>query len=72
MYIVIEMQTNGETTAILTNVYNTKDVAYQKFHTILAAAAVSTIDVHTAVIMNEFGTVEDRGTFDHRTEAAGE
>lgn len=68
MYIVIELQTNGTTTATLTNAYTDKNTAYQKYHTILAAASVSPVETHTALIMNEFGIVEARETFTH-TEA---
>lgn len=65
MYIVTELQTNGETTAVLNYTYTDKNVAYQKYHTILAAAAVSSVKIHTALIMNEFGLVEARETFEH-------
>lgn len=69
MFIVIELQTNGTTTATLTNAYTDKNTAYQKYHTILAAAAVSKVETHTALIMNEYGIVEARETFTHETEA---
>lgn len=68
MYIVIEMQTNGQTTAIINNAYTDRNTAYQKFHTVLASAAVSNVEVHTAIIVNEFGVTEDRETFEHRAE----
>lgn len=68
MYIVIEMQTNGQTTAILSNAYTDKNTAYQQYHTILAAAAVSSVEVHTAVILSDEGFIEARESFDHRTE----
>lgn len=66
MFIVIEMQTNGQTTATLTYAFNDRNLAYQKFHTILAAASVSNVEIHTAMIVNEYGITEDRGTFEHR------
>lgn len=68
MYIVIEMQTNGQTTATLTYAFTDRNTAYQKFHTILASASVSNVEVHTAIIVNEFGVTEDRETFEHRAE----
>ena len=67
MYIVAELQTNGETTAVLNDVYTDKGLALQKYHTILASAAVSEVQVHTAMIVNEIGLVEYRETFDRRT-----
>ncbi len=66
MYIVTELQTNGETTAILNYTYTDKNIALQQYHTILASAAVSQVEVHTAMIVNEIGIVEYRETFDRR------
>lgn len=68
MYIVTELQTNGETTAILNYTYTDKNIALQQYHTILAAAAVSQVEVHTAYIVNELGLVEYRESFDRRTD----
>lgn len=68
MYIVIELQTNGTTTASLVDAYTDKNVAYQKYHTILASAAVSKVEIHTAIIMNEYGIVEARESFEHKDE----
>jgi len=66
MYIVTELQTNGEVTAVLNDTFTDRGLALQKYHTILAAAAVSQVEVHTAFIVNEIGTVEYRETFDRR------
>lgn len=68
MYIVTELQTNGEVTAVLNDTYTDKSLALQKYHTILASAAVSQVEVHTAYIVNELGLVEYRESFDRRTD----
>lgn len=68
MYIVTELQTNGETTAVLNYSYTDKNIALQKYYTILAAAAVSTVEVHTALIMNKYGLVEACESFEHTVE----
>lgn len=68
MYIVIEMQTNGETTTTLTYAYVDKNTAYQKYHTILASASVSSVEIHTAIILNEYGYIEARESFEHKEE----
>ena len=68
MYIVTELQTTGEVTAVLNDTYTDKSLALQKYHTILASAAVSQVEVHTAYIVNELGLVEYRESFDHRTD----
>lgn len=68
MYIVIEMQTNGGTTSTITNAYDDESLAFQKYHQILSFAAVSTIDVHTAVILNENGMTVRNESFIHNSE----
>jgi hypothetical protein len=56
MYIVIELQTNGQgTVSTLTYQYSNKNDAESKFHTILASASVGSLPVHTAVIMTNEG-----------------
>lgn len=56
MYIVIELQKNTE--GVVSNIvtsYNTLAEAESKFYSVLAAAAVSTVPVHSAVIVSEEG-----------------
>lgn len=67
MYIVTELQTTGNTTSVLTDVFTDESLANQKYYTILSFAAVSTIDIHSAAILNEYGGVLKNETFDHRT-----
>lgn len=56
MFIVIELQTiNAETVANIVNTYTEKAVAEQKYHTILAAAAVSALPCHAAVMLDKEG-----------------
>lgn len=54
--IVIEIQhyNNGRTDCITTTHANQSE-AEQKYHTILAAAAVSNVDVHSAVMLDDMG-----------------
>ena len=66
MYIVIEMQTNGTTTAILSNAFNDRNLALQKYYMVLAAAAVSQVEVHTAILVDEFGNTHYQDSFDRR------
>lgn len=68
MYIVIEMQTNDGTTSTITNAYDDESLAFQKYHQILSFAAVSTVDVHTAVMMNEYGMMIRNEDFTHNSE----
>lgn len=56
MYIVIELQTNADgTVGNIVLAYSTREEAFQKYHLILAAAAVSGLPVHAAVILNNAG-----------------
>lgn len=69
MYIVVEIQTNPNgTVGNIVNAYATKDLAFQKFHTILAAAAVSSLPVHAAVILDNKGLQIAAQWFEHEVE----
>lgn len=69
VYIVIEMQTdtNNEVGTII-NKYTEHDKAMQKYFQILAAAVVSKVPIHTAVIITETGRVVRSETFSHGAE----
>lgn len=68
-YIVIELQTNAAgQTANLVTAYDNLPQAENKFHTILAAAAVSTVPKHAAVILNEDGLIVKQWCYDHTAE----
>ena len=65
MFIVIEMQTTGGVTSTIATTYENENEAYQKFYQILSFAVVSDVDVHTAVVMNEYGAVLKADTYAH-------
>lgn len=55
-YIVIEIQTNNDgTVGNIVQSYADKNQAESRFHTILAAAAVSTLPVHAAALLTNEG-----------------
>lgn len=56
MYIVIELQKNakGEVANVVTS-FPTLAEAESKYHSILAAAAVSNLPTHSAIIVSEEG-----------------
>lgn len=68
MFIVLEMQKTGDQVATLVNSYAELNKAKQKYHQVLAAAAVSAVPVHTAVILEEFGNVLEYEHFEHEEE----
>ncbi len=59
MFIVIELQTNNDgTTGTIVTTYADKNEAESKYHSILAAAALSDVSAHAAVMLNERGMFE--------------
>lgn len=68
MYIVQEVQTNSENQiSILSYQYETINEADSKFYLILSSAAVSTLPVHSAVLMTNEGVTLAYKFFDRRT-----
>ena len=65
MYKIIELQTTGDTTAHLVSNAVTWEQAQSAYHTILAAAAVSSVPVHAAAILNEEGQVVEHMAYKH-------
>lgn len=66
MYIVIELQKNAE--GVVSNIvtsHNTKEEAESKYYSILAAAAVSNIPVHSAIIVSEDGFPVKNNCYKH-------
>lgn len=67
MYIVIELQTNEETATIV-NAYEDKELAEQRYHSILAAAAVSAVRIHAAVMLSAEGYYIKSEYYTHKVE----
>ena len=70
-YIVVELQTDasGAVGNIIT-AHDTLNEAESHFYSILAAAAVSAIAKHAAVLMTSEGYLVESRCFEHGTEAA--
>lgn len=67
MYKVIELQrVSDETTYHIVQDATTFNEAQSNFHTILAAAAISTVPVHGAIIITDFAEPVEFRYFDHR------
>ena len=65
-YIVVEMQTQADgTVSILTDAFDNLNAAYNKYYTILAYAAISTVPKHSAMILTTNGQVWESKYFDH-------
>jgi hypothetical protein len=55
MYFVIELQTNNGQTAYLVTSHATRAEAESKYHTVLSAAAVSSVEKHAAILVSDEG-----------------
>ena len=64
MYIVMEIQNSG-TVATLVSQYADKNAAEGAFHQILASAAVSSVPVHSAVLMTDKGVWLRSESYEH-------
>lgn len=67
MYLVIEIQTQNGKVSTLTYQYDDLSLAEQKYYLILATAAVSSLDVHAAMITDCRGMVLKNYFYDRRT-----
>lgn len=66
MYIVIELQKNAEgTVSNIVTAHDTLAAAESKFYTILAAAAVNDVPVHSAVLVSEEGFPVNHHCYKH-------
>lgn len=68
MFIVIELQTNDGQTANIVQSKETKAEAMSTYHSILAAAAISAIHCHTAMVIDHEGKVYAREFYTHMPE----
>ena len=54
-YIVIELQTNGDYVANIVTSYDTREQADSAYYSILSAAAVSSVELHSASLLTNEG-----------------
>lgn len=69
MYIVVELQTNdsGELGNLVWS-FDKKEEAESKYYSVLSAAAMSNVPVHSAVVLDEQGSLINSHVFFHKTE----
>lgn len=68
MFAVIEIQKNGATATPITTLFTDKDQAYSKYHQVLAAASVSDVPEHSAILVSEEGSYMLHDKFIHEGE----
>lgn len=64
MLIVMEIQKSTDVSTIVTT-HETRSEAEQKYHTVLAYAAVSNVPVHSAVMISDNGDFIKTESFEH-------
>jgi len=66
MYVVVELQKSNDTTiASLVSTHQTLAEAESKFHQVLSYAAVSTLPLHSCVLLNEDAYVIRTQSYSH-------
>ena len=65
VFIVIEMQSDGETASTLVNSYTNRNEAESKFHQILGSAAISSVPIHSAVMLANNGRLLKSDGYSH-------
>lgn len=69
MIIIQEIQTNGSSTALTPAVtFSDKNQAESRYHSILASAAISEVQIHTVIMYDEHGNVLKRDYYEHGQE----
>lgn len=64
--IIIEIQHYADgTTACISTTHETRPEAEQKYHTVLSFAAVSSVYIHSVVMLDEYGTRIKGETYTH-------
>lgn len=72
-YIVLEMQTNNGTTAVVPPiVYSDRNEAESKFHQILAFAATSAVEEHAASLLTHDGRLIRYECYKHEPQQQSE
>ncbi len=68
MYIVIELQKSGDQVGNIVSSHATLAEAEAKYHAVLAAAAVSNVEAHSAVLLNAYGVSIKNECYRHEAE----
>lgn len=67
MFIILELQTNNGSTTVVTPIQTaeTKNEAMSIYHGILFSAAISSLDCHTAMVLDEKGLLYACESYEH-------
>ena len=65
LFIVIELQRNGNQMANIVTAHETLQDAQYKFHTVAAAAAISSVEKHSVILLDDDGFTIEKTIFEH-------
>ena len=65
LYVVIELQKNGDQMSNIVTSHDTLQDAQYKFHTVAASAAISNVEKHSVALLNDDGFPIERIAFEH-------
>lgn len=65
LYIVIELQKTGNQMANIVTSHNTLQDAQYKFYSVAASAAISQLDKHSVILINDEGFTIEKLSFEH-------
>ena len=68
MFVVIELQKNGDQLGSIVTKHNTRNEADSKFFSVMAAAAVSNVEKHACTMLTEEGTELRSAYYEHEQE----
>ena len=66
MYLVIELQKNGNSVSNIVTTHSTLQEAESKYHLILSSAAISNVEVHSALMIRDNGQPLRNESFSHQ------
>ena len=69
-YLVIEIQNNSGSVAHIVNIADTRQQAESVYHQILAAAAISTLTTHAAILLTSEGIPIMYQCYEHTAQEA--
>lgn len=65
LFIVIELQRNGNQMGNIVTAHETLQDAQHKFHSVAAAAAISSVEKHSVVLLDDDGFTIEKTIFEH-------
>ena len=65
LFIVIELQRNGNQMGNIVTAHETLQDAQYKFHTVAAAAAISSVEKHSVILLDDDGFTIEKTIFEH-------